>query len=74
MFVVWLSDAKLQNLLSGRRANIQVTVKVAFTHRYPKLLWDPFDRQHNMTLRDSVIIRVCMGIRTNITIVQNSSK
>ena len=28
-------------VLSGRRANIQVTVKVAFTHRYPKLLWEP---------------------------------
>ena len=68
MFVVWLKDAKLQNLISGRRDNIQVTVKVAFTHKYPKLVWEP------STLRNSVIIRVCMGIRTNITIVQNSSK
>ena len=68
IFVVWLKDAKLQNLLSGRRANIQVIVKVAFTHRYPKLLWEP------STLRNSVILRVCMGIRTNITMVQNSSK
>ena len=41
MFVVWLKDAKLRNLLSGRRANIQGTVKVAFTHRHPKLLWEP---------------------------------
>ena len=49
MFVVWLRDAKLQNLLSGRRANIEVTVEVAFMHRYPKLLWDPYgNRQHDI--------------------------
>ena len=60
MFVVWLKDVKLQNLLSGRRANIQATVKVV-----PQA---PLGTV-NMTLGNSVIMRVCMGIRTNITIV-----
>ena len=48
MFVVWLKDAKLQNLLSGRKANIQVTVKVAFTQRLRTVTPSSFgNRQHD---------------------------
>ena len=35
IFVVWLRDAKLQNLLSGRRVNFQVTVEEALSTGTP---------------------------------------